>query len=113
LWVRRYGASTAVLGAPIVLNGDTYTVVGALPPGFITPVRDADVIVPFPMESDPRRQNRDAGFLRVIGRLRAGVTIDQARTDLDAIMARLRVEYPSTNATHLGTALVEWRQAVA
>jgi putative ABC transport system permease protein len=113
LWIRRYSGSEAVLGTPIVLNGDTYTIVGVLPRGFITPVRDADVVVPFAMESDPRRDSRNAGFLRVIGRLRAGVTLEQARDDLDAIMTRLRSEYPVTNATHLGTALIEWRRAVA
>jgi putative ABC transport system permease protein len=112
-WVRRYGASAAALGTPIVLNGDSYTVVGVLPHGFITPVRDAEVIVPFAMDSDPRRNSRDSGFLRVIGRLGDGVTIAQARADLDAIMTRLRAEHPSTNATHLGTSLVEWRRALA
>ena len=100
-------------GSALVLNGDAYTIVGVLPRGFITPVRDAEVVAPFPMEADPRRKLRDAGFLRVTGRLRPGVTIDQARDDLDAIMARLRVEYPATNATHLGTAIVEWRRALA
>jgi predicted permease len=113
LWTRRYGADPGVLGSSIVLNGDAYAIVGVLPRGFITPVRDAEVIVPFAMESDPRRTLRDSGFLRVIGRLRPDVTVEQARADLDAIMQRLRVEHPATNATHLGTALIEWRRALA
>ena len=113
LWTRRYGSDPAVLGSALVLNGDAYTIVGVLPRGFITPVRDAEVVVPFAMETDPRRKLRDSGFLRVIGRLRPGVTIEQARADLDAIMQRLRLEYPATNATHLGTAIVEWRRALA
>jgi predicted permease len=113
LWTRRYGSDPAILGSTLVLNDDTYTIVGVLPRGFITPVRDAEVVVPFAMESDPRRTLRDSGFLRVIGRLRPGVTIAQARADLDAIMERLRLEYPATNATHLGTAIVEWRRALA
>jgi putative ABC transport system permease protein len=111
-WVRRYGGSATALGAPIILNGDAYTIVGVLPAAFITPVRDADLIAPFPMDTDPRRASRDAGFLRVIGRLGPGVTIDRARDDLDAIMARLRTEYPATNATHLGTSILEWRTAL-
>jgi predicted permease len=113
LWTRRYGADPAVLGSSLILNGDAYTIVGVLPRAFITPVRDAEVVVPFAMEADPRRKLRDAGFLRVIGRLRPGVTIEQARADLDAIMQRLRAEYPATNTTHLGTAVVEWRQVLA
>jgi putative ABC transport system permease protein len=113
LWIRRYGADPNVLGSALVLNGDAYTVVGVLPRSFITPVRDAEVVVPFAMEADPRRTLRDSGFLRVLGRLRPGVTIEQARAELDGIMQRLRLEHPTTNATHLGTAIVEWRRALA
>jgi putative ABC transport system permease protein len=112
LWIRRFGRSAAVLGSPIVLNGDTYTIVGVLPGWCITPVRDAELVAPFPMTADPRRNSRDAGFLKVLGRLKPGVTPAQARADLDAIMARLRVQYPTTNATHLGTSVVEWRNAL-
>src|SRR5262245_10153748 len=111
-WRRRFGASPAVLGTSLVLNGDAYTIVGILPGGFITPVRDADLVAPFPLDTDPRRESRDSGFLRVIGRLRPGVTAEAARADLDAIMARLRVEYPKTNATHLGTSVTDWRSAL-
>lgn len=113
LWRRRFGADPDVLGRRLVLNGDTYTVVGVLPAAFIAPIRDAEVVAPFPIDADPRRNSRDAGFLRVVGRLRPGVTIAQARDDLDAIMARLRVEYPQTNGTHLGTSLTEWRALIA
>ena len=112
-WSRRFGADPAVLGTRLVLNGDAHVVVGVLPAEFITVVRDADLIAPFPIDADPRRTLRDSGFLRVIGRLRDGVTVAQAREDLDAIMARLRIEYPATNATHLGTAIVPWRRALA
>jgi putative ABC transport system permease protein len=112
-WIRRFGANPSAIGTSLVLNGDAYTIVGVLPAAFITPVRDADLVAPFPMETDPRRATRDAGFLKVTGRLGPGVTLDQARQDLDAIMARLRTEYPKTNATHLGTSIVEWRRALA
>jgi putative ABC transport system permease protein len=112
-WTRRFGGSRSALGASLVLNGDAYTIVGVLPPAFITPVRDAEIVAPFPIDTDPRRASRDAGFLRVTGRLRPDVTLDQARTDLDAIMARLRAEFPGTNATHLGTSIVLWRSALA
>ena len=113
MWMRRFGGSPSALGASMVLNGDAYTIVGVLPPAFITPVRDAELVAPFPIDTDPRRASRDSGFLRVIGMLRPGISLAQARDDLDAIMARLRVEYPKTNASHLGTAVVEWRRALA
>ena len=112
LWKRRFGADPNVLGSPIVLNGETYTVVGVLPRAFVYPIRDADLIAPFPTASDPRRTSRDLGFLRLIGRLRAGITIEQATQDLDAIVARLRAEYPTTNATHAGTTVTEWHSVL-
>jgi putative ABC transport system permease protein len=111
-WVRRFGAAASALGAPLVLNGDTYTVVGVLPAAFVTPVRDAELVAPFPIDADPRRQSRDAGFLKVVARLRPGVGVEQARADLDTIMARLRAEYPATNLTHTGTQVVPWQRSL-
>jgi putative ABC transport system permease protein len=78
----------------------------------VFPIRDADLVAPFPASTDPRRTARDLGFLRVIGRLRPGVTNEQARQDLDAIVARLRTEYPATNATHAGTNVQEWHSVL-
>jgi predicted permease len=111
-WVRRFGASPSAIGSSIILNGDAHTIVGVLPAAFITPVRDAELIVPFPVDADPRRASRDAGFLRVVARLGPGVTPARAEADLDAIMQRLRLEYPRTNATHLGTHVTEWHSAL-
>jgi putative ABC transport system permease protein len=112
LWKRRFGSNPSVVGSAIILNGDSYTIVGVLPRTFITPVRDAELVAPFPTDSDPRRNARDSGFLRVVGRLRPGVTIEQATQDLDAIVARLRSEYPATNAAHAGTNITEWHSVL-
>jgi len=112
LWKRRFGGNPNVLGSSIVLNGDTYTVVGVLPRAFVYPIREADLVAPFPTATDPRRTARDLGFLRVIGRLRQDITIEQATQDLDAIVARLRAEYPLTNATHAGSSIVEWHSVL-
>jgi predicted permease len=111
-WLRRFGGSPAAIGSPLILNGDRYTIVGVLPATLITPVRDAELIAPFPIDTDPRRSARDSGFLRVLGRMRPGVTAAEARVDLDAIMSRLRVEYPTTNVTHAGTDVTGWREAL-
>jgi len=112
LWKRRFGGDPAAVGATIVLNGDSYTIVGVLPASFITPVREADLVAPFPRDTDPRRTARDSGFLRVIGRLRQDATVPQAVEDLESIVARLRTEYPSTNATHAGVNIIEWHSAL-
>jgi len=112
LWKRRFGGNSSALGSTIVLNGDSYTIVGVLPRAFVTPIREADLVAPFPTATDPRRNARDSGFLRAVGRLRPGVTIAQATEDLDAVVARLRSEYPATNAAHTGTTIVEWHTVI-
>ncbi len=112
LWVRRFGGATDAVGTDIVLNGEGYTIVGVLRPDFVTPVRDAEVIVPFVVDGDPRRAVRDSRFLRVIGRLKADVGPDQAEADLARIVAALRVEYPNTNGTLTGAHVVEWHRAL-
>jgi putative ABC transport system permease protein len=112
LWVRRFGADPAAVGSTIVLNGDSYTIVGVMPAAFIAPIREADLIGPFPMDTDPRRSARDMGFLRVIGRLRGDATVASATEDLEAIVARLRAAYPSTNGAHSGVNIVEWHRAL-
>ena len=92
MWTRRFARDPAVIGTTILLSGEAHTVVGILPRELhFAPIREAEVIAPFLMDADPRRGARDSGFLRLIGRLRPGVTAQQATTDLDAIMRRFRV----------------------
>src|SRR5262249_29134100 len=105
LWRRRFGADPAIAGRLVSLNGTGYTVVGVLPAGFVSPSREAEIAVPLAIESDPRRSDRGAGFLRVVARLKPEVTLAAARADLDRIAARLRRDYPDTNAKKVGVNL--------
>jgi putative ABC transport system permease protein len=105
IWRRRFAAERSIVGQTVWLNGSGYTVVGVLPPGFVFPFRDAEIAVPLSLESDPRRGNRGAGFLRVVARLKPGTSIAGAKANLDAIGARLRRDYPDTNAKKLGVNL--------
>jgi len=105
LWTRRFGADPAVVGSTILLNGAGYTVVGVLPPDFLFPFRDAQVAVPLPLASDPRRIDRGANFLRVVARLNPGVSIAQAKADLDEIARRLQRDYPADDARKTGVNL--------
>jgi putative ABC transport system permease protein len=105
LWRRRFGADPSIVGQVVSLNGAGHTIVGVLPPGFVFPFRDAELAVPLSIESDPRRSDRGAGFLRVVARLKTGVSVASAKTNLDAIGARLRHDYPATNAKKLGVHL--------
>jgi putative ABC transport system permease protein len=112
LWKRRFGGSSAVLGSDVVLNGERYTVVGVLAPDFVLPGREAELAVPLSLETDARRQNRGAGFLRVVARLRPGVQHDAARADLSALAARLQTAHPVTNAGASRVAVVPLQEAV-
>jgi putative ABC transport system permease protein len=105
LWIRRFGADAHILGRGIFLNGTTYTVVGILPERFLFPFREAEVAVPLVLRSDPRRNDRGANFLRVVARLAPGVTVSEAKADLDRIAGRLQRQYPLEDARKVGISL--------
>jgi len=89
LWQRRFGASPAVLGTPITLAGEPYTVVGVLPPGLTFGVHP-DVCIP--LRLDAQRAPRGLHFMTVLGRLRSGPDLAQARAEVESMAARLRTE---------------------
>jgi predicted permease len=97
LWRRRFGADPQIIGHSIRVDGEAATVVGVMPPDFrlIFP-EDAnippDVQAFIPFRDDLDRQARDANYLRVVGRLRSGATIQQAATELRSIGTQLRSE---------------------
>jgi putative ABC transport system permease protein len=90
LWNRRFGGDVTIVGRTIYLNGAGHTVVGVMPAGFVFPFRDAEIAVPITLRDDPRRTDRGANFLRVVARLKPGVTIAQAKADLNTIARRLQ-----------------------
>jgi putative ABC transport system permease protein len=93
LWTRRFGSDRSVVGGNLNLNGETWTIVGVMPHGSDFPF-DADMFVPY--APDPGG-NRADHRLEAFGRLKRGVSLDQAREDLGAIAARLSVAYPRSN----------------
>jgi putative ABC transport system permease protein len=102
LWQRRFGGTAGVVGQPLVLNGDAFTIAGVLTPDFVSPLRDLDLVAPFSASADPRRANRSQGFLRVIARTKRGVTLDQVRDDLDRVSRSLRASYPDAHGADTG-----------
>jgi putative ABC transport system permease protein len=98
LWQRRYGADPKIVGRTILLSGHLCSVVGVLPPEFklIFPEGASvppkvDVFVPFLW--DLAKQSRDQGYIRIIGRLRDGATLQQGQAELDNIATQLRSEF--------------------
>jgi putative ABC transport system permease protein len=94
LWTRRYQADPTVLGRTILIDATPHVVLGVMPPGFAFPNVQRLWVPLAPVAS---RDARDARNLFALGRLKPGVTMEQARQDLDAIAARLAAGYPATN----------------
>ena len=94
LWRRRFGADPSIVGRQLRLNGEPFTVVGIVRDD-LQLQRPAQIwSLLTPPEPDSPRNFR---FLQTIGRMKAGVTIDDAQADLEVIAARLAKEHPSTN----------------
>ena len=111
LWKRKFGRSAEVIGRNITLNGTTYTVVGVAQ-SEITGLSPSDVYVPIGQWTDPTFRNRAIGMgMNTVARLKPGVTIEQARADMDAIAQNLAAAYPETNKK-TGTTLVPLKDDV-
>jgi predicted permease len=98
LWRRRFGADPVVLGRPMSLNGEPYTIVGVMPAGFEFPpfwARGTELWAPLALGH--RALSREGQSLRVFARLAPGVTLGQARAEIAAITERLEKEFPGTN----------------
>lgn len=99
LWQERYGSQSSVIGRTMTIDRKTYTIVGVLPQGVYYPNPETSLYVPFIYQ--PAEINRGQAFFRVIGRLKPGVSLAQARAELDTIAARLTQQYPDVN-TNVG-----------
>ena len=97
LWQTRFGSDPNVLGRTVQLNGRSYTIIGVMSAGFSFPDR---AMLWRPLPIDPTEQDRGPHYLRVVGRLKAGVTRDQAQAEMSTIAARLSQQYPEKTAGH-------------
>jgi len=97
LWKRKFGLSRDVLGKRITLNGNAYTVVGVAPEQ-ITDLSPSDVYVPIGQWTDPTFLTRGISMgMNAIGRLKPGVSFEQANADMDSVGANLAAAYPDSN----------------
>ena len=90
LWERRFGADPAVTGKGISLGGELYTIVGVLAPFDFDP--PADLYLPF--QADPNSTNQ-GHYFRVAARLKPGITLGQAKADLNLAAQEFRRMYPN------------------
>ena len=94
LWVERFGSDPKIIGQKIRMNGETYTVVGVLAAG--QPDRlESHLFVPLAFKPD--QINHDFHWLLVMGRLKPGVTLQQANADMDSVTRHIAEIYPVSN----------------
>jgi putative ABC transport system permease protein len=97
LWRRRFGGAPDIVGKTLTLDGKSSTVVGVVP-NAANVLEETELWTPLTFDN-PEMKVRRFHFLRAFGRLKPGVTLQQAQADVDAIAAGLEKEYPDSNAT--------------
>jgi putative ABC transport system permease protein len=113
LWSAEFRGDPQIVGRTISLNGGPYYVVGVMPARF-RPLDDEETKLWIPLQQQiapDRMLWRDQHFLGVVGRLRSGVKLDQARADMNRIAAQLRVQYPSSD-NGSGAVVIPLQQAL-
>jgi predicted permease len=110
LWQRRFGSDTDIIGKPLNLNGESFTVVGVMPPHFQFPSREDELWVPIAFDSR-EAANRGRHFLEVIARAKPGITLQQAQAEMNTIAARLQQQYPDMT-TSVGSVVIPLHEQV-
>ena len=103
MWSRRFGRDPRAIGTSILINGQPYEIVGVLPQHFSLPqevvplldgTQQADLFLPLPLAPAAASQVRTHEDYNLVGKLKPGVTLQQAQAEMDTITARLRREFP-------------------
>ena len=108
-WTNALGADPEVIGTGVSLTGVDFTVIGVLPARFVFP-RGVDVFTA--LGTRPGLANNRTVFLKVVGRLRRGVSREQATAELDGIVSRLQAQRPGSTADDEAAALAPLREHI-
>src|SRR5688572_2269584 len=111
IWRTRFGASPDVLGQTISLDDRAHVIVGVMPPDFYFPSRNRDFWRALRLGATESDNDRGNNYLAVIGRLKDGVSIEDARAEMDLIGAQLAQAYPKAQEGK-GVTLVPWREQI-
>lgn len=112
LWQRRYGGDPNLVGQTLTLDAKPVTVIGILPPevkypGLMLPPTGAEIWIPFIVS--PNQNLRGFANLRLVGRLKPRVALEQAQAEMDVIARRLEQQYPQNN-TNVGIGVVSLQE---
>ena len=104
LWQRRLGGDSGIIGQNLTLDGRGFTVIGIMPPGFLFPSR-AELWTPVGLQAkDPGWESRgNHPGLYAMARLKPGITVEQARDDMEIVAANLEKQYPDSNTGNRAT----------
>ncbi|MGC2466420.1 MAG: ABC transporter permease [Candidatus Acidiferrum sp.] len=111
-WKREFGASLEIAGRPIILNGTSYTIVGVIPAGFTFYGQDRDVYTPIGQWNDASFRDRRVDVsAHGIGRLKLGVTLSEAKAEMDGVAQNLAAAYPEADKA-VGITLVSMKEDI-
>jgi predicted permease len=112
IWKRKFGSSPGIVGKSLTLNGASYLVVGVMPSTFTFYGHDRDVYTPIGQWNDPSfRDRRISVSAHVLGRLKPGVTLPQAKADMDVVARNLAASFPVADK-EVGIALVSMKEDI-
>jgi predicted permease len=107
MWKSQFGSSPDVVGKTLTLNGTSYTIVGVVPASFhlyMQNFRTSDIYVPIGQWNDVIFHQRDVGMgMDAVARLKPGVTLEQARADMERVTQNLAVAYPDVDSNTRAT----------
>ena len=110
LWQSRYGGDRQIINRDIQLNGEKHTVIGVMPASFQFFESDVRLWVPLALDQE-ELANRGGHYLKVVARLKPGVSIAQAQADMNAVMHRIAVDHPGeTMEGKLGAVVLPLRE---
>jgi putative ABC transport system permease protein len=105
LWKRRFGANASAIGRNIQINQESYQIVGVIRP-ILEFLGAADILTPVSFSpSDLAETKRGSQFIQVIGQLKPGVSIQQARAEFSNIAARIQAQHPKNYLPSFGYSL--------
>jgi putative ABC transport system permease protein len=104
LWKRRFGGDPGIIGQNLTLDGTGFTVIGTMPSGFLFPSR-AEMWTPVGLQAkDPGWESRgNHPGLYAMARLKPGITVEQAREDMEIVATNLEKQYPNSNTGNSAT----------
>jgi putative ABC transport system permease protein len=110
LWQSRYGGDRQIINRDIQLNGEKHTVIGVMPASFQFFESDVRLWVPLALDQEDLA-NRGGHYLKVVARLKPGVSIAQAQADMNAVMHRIAMDHPAeTMEGKLGAVVLPLRE---